>query len=111
MQFTPGIKQYPAVRTTALTLLLSGQQPLTVTTEHRIFLFSACGGKSMVFHLIMAGKAGIIFPAHGAFKSHHIAVLMIVRAPALFIKADTINLNSCMHISLSSYLQHIFYSS
>lgn len=111
MQFTPGIKQYPAVRTTALTILLSGQQPLTVTAEHRIFLFSACGGKSMVFHLIMAGKAGIIFPAHGAFKSHHIAVLMIVRAPALFIKADTINLNSCMHISLSSYLQHIFYSS
>lgn len=41
MQFTPGIKQYPAVRTTALTILLSGQQPLTayilfILTQHSL---------------------------------------------------------------------------
>ena len=110
MQFAPGIKRDAAVRAAALAILISGQQMLTVSAEHRIFLFCARGRKGMIFHFIMTGKAGIVFPAPGTFEGHHITVLMIMSTPALLIQIDTIYLNLCMHIFLSSYLQHIFSS-
>lgn len=110
MQLTPWIKGDPAVRTTALTILLSCQQLPAVSAKHRKFLFCACGLKGVILHFIMTGKAGIIFPAPGTFEGNHVTVLMIMSTPALLIQIDTIYLNLCMHIFLSSYLQHIFSS-
>lgn len=109
MQFASGIKRDPAIRTTALTILLSGQQLPAVSAKHRKFLFCACGRKGVILHFIMTGKAGIVFPAPGTFEGHHVTVLMIMSTPALFVQIDTIYLNLCMHIFLSSYLQHIFF--
>lgn len=103
MQFTLRVKVHSAVWTTALTILLSGQQLMAVSAQYRILFLLPCGRKSMILHLIMAGKTGVIFPAPGTFERYHITFLVIMSTPTLFIEADTMYFYLCIHIFFSCH--------
>lgn len=88
-----GIERHTAAGACSREIFFSGEGRAAHPAEYRMRLRAVRCLEGVVFHLVVAFVAGIIFPAASAFQGRHIARFVIVTAASCLVYVQSIYLH------------------